>query len=223
MTFSLRIASPDCSLSSTRRPPPRSADSPSTTSKPATPTHACASDASPSCCPNRSTHWSNASSPPDEGTPPSVIREHPPGCFPAVSPDSPSPPSPRQTPSPDRYPRRTRPCHRTVPTGHRPARRSARPDARHPHRRRRRMATRRRRRLGQLRRRSQPTQPPLTKGIQTVGISDCARARRPRLRRKRSRGPRRSASSRADTDPPTRSSPSSKTSDYVEQVTGETA
>lgn len=37
------------------------------------------------------------------------------------------------------------------------------------------------------------------------------------------RGPRRSASSRADTDPPTRSSPSSKTSDYVEQVTGETA
>lgn len=42
-------------------------------------------------------------------------------------------------------------------------------------------------------------------------------------RRTRSPGPRRLASSQEDTDPPTRCSRSSKASDYVEQITVETA
>ncbi len=97
---------------------------------------------------------------------------------------------PRRTTAPDRHPGRTIPLHRTVPVGNRAARRRARPHARHPHQRRRRLATRQQRRLGHLRRRLQPPQSDprrgrrtsrpdsRVKGIRTVAISDSARADR---------------------------------------------
>jgi hypothetical protein len=51
----------------------------------------------------------------------------------------------------------------------------ARQNGRHPHRRRGRLATSQQRRLGCLRRRDQPPDTPLKRGIQTVAISDVAR------------------------------------------------
>jgi hypothetical protein len=94
-------------------------------------------------------------------------------------------------PAPDRHPLRAIALGRAVPARHRPARCSARPDARHPHHSRRRLAARLRRRLGRLRSRAQPPQQasrassrcrsrPNMRGIQTVAIPESARGRLPR-------------------------------------------
>jgi hypothetical protein len=77
----------------------------------------------------------------------------------------------------------TRTLNATVP--YRTPRRTPRPHARHPHHSRCRLATRQQRRLDHLRRRRQPPQTRLSRGIQTVAISDVARACAPLPRRGR--------------------------------------
>jgi hypothetical protein len=105
----------------------------------------------------------------------------------------------RRTSPPARRPLRAVPFGRAVAARHRPARCAVRPAARHPHQRRRRMAARLGRGLDGLRSRRQPTRHrppsaprrrrthPSLRGIQTVAISDVARAdrRRPPPRRGR--------------------------------------
>lgn len=89
----------------------------------------------------------------------------------------------RQATPTTQTPPRTSTIHRAVPTRYRTPRRTSRPHARHPHRSRCRLATRQQRRLDHLRRQCQPPETRLRRGIQTVAISDFARARRPRPQR----------------------------------------